>query len=132
MPRTRAQQKKSARSTAQPGAVTAPGRELLPYQKLWANDGSRWKFGLMSRQVGKDFSAAFEGIRDCVNAELRERRIDWLIAAPSERQSLGIAAKMEGLGGGLRPGCGPTRNWSGKGSRAAQGGHDHISGTGAG
>ena len=30
----------------------------LPYQKRWALDESRWKFGLMARQVGKDFSAA--------------------------------------------------------------------------
>jgi phage FluMu gp28-like protein len=66
----------------------APGAELLPYQKLWANDTNRWKFGLMSRQVGKDFASGFEGIRDCVEAEIAGRKVDWLIAAPSERQSL--------------------------------------------
>ncbi|HEX3718607.1 MAG TPA: terminase family protein [Verrucomicrobiae bacterium] len=66
----------------------APGAELLPYQKRWANDKSRWKFGLMARQVGKDFASGFEGIRDCVEAELAGRKVDWLIAAPSERQSL--------------------------------------------
>ncbi len=66
----------------------APGAELLPYQKDWANDSSRWKFGLMSRQVGKDFAAGFEGVRDCVEAELAGRKVTWLIAAPSERQSL--------------------------------------------
>jgi phage FluMu gp28-like protein len=66
----------------------APGAELLPYQKNWANDDARWKFGLMARQVGKDFSAGFEGIRDCVRADLAGKRVDWLIAAPSERQSL--------------------------------------------
>ena len=68
--------------------TAAPGRELLPYQKRWANDKSRWKFGLMSRQVGKDFSAGFEGVRDCVEAELAGKKVNWLIAAPSERQSL--------------------------------------------
>jgi phage FluMu gp28-like protein len=61
---------------------------LLPYQRRWAGDGSRWKFGLMARQVGKDFSAGFEGMADCALAEGAGRRIDWLIAAPSERQSL--------------------------------------------
>ena len=66
----------------------APGAELLEYQKLWANDGSRWKFGLMARQVGKDFSAGFEGIRDCVEADLAGKKVNWLLAAPSERQSL--------------------------------------------
>jgi phage FluMu gp28-like protein len=66
----------------------APGAELLPYQKDWANDSSRWKFGLMARQVGKDFAAGFEGIRECVEADLAGKRVTWLIAAPSERQSL--------------------------------------------
>jgi phage FluMu gp28-like protein len=41
----------------------------------------------MSRQVGKDFASGFEGIRDCVEAELAGKKTDWLIAAPSERQS---------------------------------------------
>jgi phage FluMu gp28-like protein len=68
--------------------AAAPGAELLPYQKRWANDTSRWKFGLMSRQVGKDFACGFEGMRDCVEADLAGKKIDWLIAAPSERQSL--------------------------------------------
>jgi phage FluMu gp28-like protein len=60
----------------------------LPYQKAWANDESRWKFGLMARQVGKDFAAGFEGISECVRAELEKKKVTWLIAAPSERQSL--------------------------------------------
>jgi phage FluMu gp28-like protein len=66
----------------------APGAILFPYQRDWVKDASRWKFGLMARQVGKDFSAGFEGIRDCVEADLAKRKITWLIAAPSERQSL--------------------------------------------
>jgi phage FluMu gp28-like protein len=65
-----------------------PGKILLPYQKDWAKDSSRWKFGLMARQVGKDFAAGFEGIRECVRAELNKKKVTWLIAAPSERQSL--------------------------------------------
>ncbi|HEV7926489.1 MAG TPA: terminase family protein [Verrucomicrobiae bacterium] len=68
--------------------VAAPGAVLLPYQKKWANDDARWKFGLMARQVGKDFASGFEGIRDCVRADLAGKRVTWLIAAPSERQSL--------------------------------------------
>ncbi len=65
-----------------------PGAVLYPYQKDWVNDHSRWKFGLMARQVGKDFSSGFEGISECVEAELRKKKVTWLIAAPSERQSL--------------------------------------------
>lgn len=69
--------------------------QLLSYQRHWANDGSRWKFGLMARQVGKDFSSGFEGMSDCARAENAGRRIDWLIAAPSERQSLESLGKWK-------------------------------------
>jgi len=65
-----------------------PGDQLLPYQRAWVDDHSRWKFGLMARQVGKDFSSGFEGMADCALAECKGQRIDWLIASPSERQSL--------------------------------------------
>jgi phage FluMu gp28-like protein len=65
-----------------------PFFKLLPYQRDWADDQSRWKFGLMSRQVGKDFAAGFEGIRDCLIHDRFKQKTDWLIAAPSERQSL--------------------------------------------
>jgi phage FluMu gp28-like protein len=61
---------------------------LKPYQARWVKDASRWKFGLWSRQSGKDWCSAFEGIRDCAEAEAREKKTTWLIAAPSERQSL--------------------------------------------
>jgi phage FluMu gp28-like protein len=60
----------------------------LKYQRDWANDDARWKFGLMSRQVGKDFAAGFEGIRDILQHDRKKEKTDWLIAAPSERQSL--------------------------------------------
>jgi phage FluMu gp28-like protein len=65
-----------------------PIAKLKAYQRKWANDSSRWKFGLMSRQVGKDFASGFEGIRDILQHERRNEQTDWLIAAPSERQSL--------------------------------------------
>jgi phage FluMu gp28-like protein len=42
----------------------------------------------MSRQVGKDFASGYEGIRDINRAERAGEKHDWLIAAPSERQSL--------------------------------------------
>jgi phage FluMu gp28-like protein len=72
-----------------------PGSELLPFQQAWADDTSRWKFGLMSRQVGKDFSSGFEGIRDILDAEKKGAKRDWLIAAPSERQSLESLSKWK-------------------------------------
>jgi len=42
----------------------------------------------MARQVGKDYASGAEGIRDCVWAEEKGQPTTWLIAAPSERQSL--------------------------------------------
>jgi phage FluMu gp28-like protein len=75
--------------------IHVPGSELLAYQRDWADDPSRWKFGLMSRQVGKDFSSGFEGIRDIWRAEKEGEKRDWLIAAPSERQSLESLSKWK-------------------------------------
>lgn len=65
-----------------------PAKLLLPYQTRWVNDESRWKFGLMSRQVGKDYASGYEGIRDIIKTEREGGKKDWLIAAPSERQAL--------------------------------------------
>jgi phage FluMu gp28-like protein len=70
------------------GPDPSPRDLLLPYQRAWADDNARWKIGLMSRQVGKDFSSGEEGIRDCVQHELDNNKVDWLIGAPSERQAL--------------------------------------------
>lgn len=69
-------------------AISSPRDLLLPYQRKWADDGARWKIGCMSRQVGKDFTSGEEGIRDCYAHELAGDKTTWLIAAPSERQSL--------------------------------------------
>jgi phage FluMu gp28-like protein len=72
-----------------------PRHRLLPYQRRWANDTSRWKFGLMSRQTGKDFCSAEEGVRDCYLHEQARSKTDWLIAAPSERQSIESLTKWK-------------------------------------
>jgi phage FluMu gp28-like protein len=52
-------------------------------------DDARFKAGVWSRQTGKDFSSSEEIVRDCMSRE----RNTWLIAAPSERQSLETLAK---------------------------------------
>lgn len=72
-----------------------PGDYLLEYQRQWVRDDARWKFGLMARQVGKDYSSAAEGITDCIASEAGGHRKTWLIAAPSERQSLESLAKWK-------------------------------------
>jgi phage FluMu gp28-like protein len=42
----------------------------------------------MARQTGKDFCSAEEGVRDCFEHERHGGKTTWLIAAPSERQSI--------------------------------------------
>jgi phage FluMu gp28-like protein len=61
---------------------------LLPYQLAIAKDKSRFKYCLQARQTGKDFASAAEGIRDCYRHECKKSKVTWLIAAPSERQSM--------------------------------------------
>jgi phage FluMu gp28-like protein len=74
---------------------TSPRDLLLKYQRAWADDAARFKIGLMSRQVGKDFSSGEEGVRDCLVTEQAGGKTDWLIAAPSERQSLESLSKWK-------------------------------------
>lgn len=64
--------------------MKTPLELLLPYQRKWVEDASRFKLGIWSRQTGKDFSTAAEMVRDC----LLHAKTTWLLAAPSERQSL--------------------------------------------
>jgi phage FluMu gp28-like protein len=71
----------------------SPRDLMLPYQLRWADDTSRWKFGLMARQTGKDFCSAEEGVRDCFMHEKNGGKATWLIAAPSERQSMESLSK---------------------------------------
>jgi len=61
---------------------------LLPYQRQLADDETRFKFALQARQTGKDFTSGAEGIRDCFMHERNQEKVNWLIAAPSERQSM--------------------------------------------
>lgn len=77
-----------AAAVAAAAVISSPRELLLSYQRAWADDAARFKIGLMARQVGKDFSSGEEGIRDCYQAESRGEKTTWLLAAPSERQSL--------------------------------------------
>ena len=61
---------------------------LLPYQRALADDEARFKYALQARQTGKDFTSGAEGIRDCFIHERKKEKVNWLIAAPSERQSI--------------------------------------------
>jgi phage FluMu gp28-like protein len=61
----------------------------LPYQRVSAEDPARFVFDLWSRQTGKDFTATEVIVEDC----FQRPKTTWVIAAPSERQSLETLAK---------------------------------------
>src|SRR5437868_7019970 len=44
-------------------------RALLPYQRAWIHDHSRFKIGLWARQTGKDFSAMAEAAKNLILTE---------------------------------------------------------------
>ncbi len=61
-----------------------PRSLLLEYQLDFFHDRSRFKAQLASRQTGKDFTSEGEAVEDC----WKNPKTDWMIAGPSERQSL--------------------------------------------
>ena len=65
------------------------------YQTNYVNDKSRWKYGLWSRQTGKDFVSEFEAVQSISVCEMNKEKQDWLVAAPSERQSLESLGKAK-------------------------------------
>lgn len=67
-----------------PFAKDDPRHLLLEYQARYWQDKSRFKFGLWSRQTGKDFTSEGECVEDC----FLHPSTTWMVAAPSERQSL--------------------------------------------
>lgn len=60
-----------------------PLSKLLPYQRAWYEDGSRFLAGVWSRQTGKSFATAAIVAASMV----AHANSMWMIAAPSERQS---------------------------------------------
>jgi phage FluMu gp28-like protein len=60
---------------------------LLPYQKKWLEDKSRFKIGMFSRQTGKTFTNCLEIVNDCLESEAAGKRKRWVILSRGERQS---------------------------------------------
>lgn len=60
---------------------------LLPYQLRWAEDESRFKIGLWSRQTGKSFATACEAVMDCAAAPRGNSRL-WVVLSAGERQAV--------------------------------------------
>lgn len=73
-----------ASAAAAPRPVFSPKSLLLPYQRRWVDDSSRFKIGVMSRQTGKSFSTAEESVEDC----LTDPGTTWVCLSAGERQAL--------------------------------------------
>lgn len=60
---------------------------LYGYQKRWLADQSRFKAGMMSRQIGKTFTSTLELVDDCFAAHSRGTRSRWVVLSRGERQA---------------------------------------------
>lgn len=60
---------------------------LFPYQRRWKADDSRFKAGMMARQIGKTFTTTLEIAEDCQLAELDGGKTRWVILSRGERQA---------------------------------------------
>ena len=67
-----------------PGPVITLQTLLLPYQKRWVNDKSRFKIGVWSRQTGKSLCTAAEAVTDCI----LDPGTTWICISAGERQAL--------------------------------------------
>lgn len=60
---------------------------LLPYQKTYLADKSRFKAGMFARQTGKTFTTTLEATDDCMEAEATGRISRWTILSGSKAQA---------------------------------------------
>ena len=67
--------------------MTKPVVNFYPYQRKWIDDRSRFKIGMMSRQIGKTFSTCGECVDDCFTAWAEGRKTRWVILSRGERQA---------------------------------------------
>ncbi len=90
--------------------MTSPIFNLLPYQRRFFADRSRYKLGLFSRQTGKSFTTALEAADSCAEAELQQlpprlwiclsagerQSLEWMQKAKLHAQAYNLAAEIEG------------------------------------
>ena len=67
------------------------GFDLLPYQRAWIRDESRFKIGLWARQAGKSFALTLEAALHAVE----HRGSTWVLLSAGERQSRELAEKAK-------------------------------------
>ena len=70
-------------------SAPSPFDLLLPYQREWVLDQSRFKIWLKSRQIGGSLAAAFEVVADAIASGS-----DWIILSAGERQALEFMEKV--------------------------------------
>ncbi|MDR2673899.1 MAG: terminase family protein [Opitutaceae bacterium] len=72
-------------------ARRAPAMSLLPFQRAFASDASRFAIALWSRQSGKGYASSFIATADALSAPNN----NWIIAAPTERQAMETLEKCK-------------------------------------
>lgn len=60
---------------------------LLPYQKAYHEDKSRFKAALFARQTGKTFTGTLEPVDECMEAEATGKLTRWTILSASRAQA---------------------------------------------
>ncbi len=66
----------------------APDPVLLPYQRSYLKDASRFKAGMWSRQTGKTFTTTLEAVIDVLEAEAAGKQRRWTILSVSRDRAL--------------------------------------------
>lgn len=74
-------------------SAPSPFSLLLPYQRKWVQDTSRFKIWLKSRQVGGSLATSFEIVADAL-----QRGADWIVLSAGERQALEFMEKVHRAG----------------------------------
>jgi len=73
------------------GPPLSPLDLLLPYQRTWSLDASRFKIGVWARQTGKSFTSAEEAVEN----SLVDPGPGWVCLSAGERQALEWLAKAK-------------------------------------
>lgn len=69
--------------------IKTPLDFLLPYQRKWVLDKSRFKMWLASRQIGKSFGATFEVVMD----SWQYPNSNWILVSATEKQAQELLSK---------------------------------------
>lgn len=67
--------------------VPQPAIDLLPYQRRWLADSSRFKIAMYARQTGKTFMATYEIAEELFTSLAQGQRVTWYILSAGERQA---------------------------------------------